>query len=269
MRNTPHRVTTMAGGGGGAKTLRACHWTRRPGTAIRRPCPPLLSESPLNLTAEQVAAAEAAGCRFVPVPSDGPHRYAMQRKLFRLAAGEMLATRGGGLYETAATLERLIADGMALIAAAPSRPVAPAQPAVLAQPAAVAQPAPDPAEPDPVPAGSAGPAPLAVAAETEAAPSPAPERMADAAGVAPVPAQEASETDPDLPPPPPPPRTPRRRRTPAAPKEPGAATAPAMPAAGEDPATSRSRRAPESPRWATAGAARRGRTDQHWTKRGR
>lgn len=71
----------------------------------------------MNLTPEQVAAAEAAGCRFLPVPDHATHRYAMQRKVFRHGGRDVLATRGGGLYETIATLERLIEEGRAVLAA--------------------------------------------------------------------------------------------------------------------------------------------------------
>jgi hypothetical protein len=88
-------------------------------------------EPPLNLSAEQVAAAEAAGCSFLPVPPDALHRYAMQRKIFRIAGrGEVLATRGGGLFETASTLERLIAAAMKERPDAAPTPPAPAPRAV-------------------------------------------------------------------------------------------------------------------------------------------
>jgi hypothetical protein len=71
----------------------------------------------VNLSPEQVAAAEAAGCSFVPAPDHAIHRYTMQRKVFRAAGRAVLATRGGGLFETMATLERLIAQGRELLAA--------------------------------------------------------------------------------------------------------------------------------------------------------
>src|SRR3712207_8289815 len=48
--------------------------------------------------------------------------------LFRSGA-EMLATRGGGLYETASTLERLILEGRALLVAQAPEPAPPPQPA--------------------------------------------------------------------------------------------------------------------------------------------
>ncbi|MBX9699220.1 MAG: hypothetical protein K2X74_07270, partial [Acetobacteraceae bacterium] len=83
----------------------------------------------MNLTAEQVAAAEAAGCSFIPAPTGAIHRYAMQRKLFRLDGREMLATRGGGLFETSATLEPLILEGRARLTARAPRVEALAAPA--------------------------------------------------------------------------------------------------------------------------------------------
>ena len=65
----------------------------------------------MNLTDDQIAAAEAVGCSFQPVPPAQLARYAMQRKVFRIGDKSVLVTRGGGLYETAATLQGLLALG--------------------------------------------------------------------------------------------------------------------------------------------------------------
>lgn len=99
----------------------------------------------MNLSVEQVAAAEAAGCRFLPAPADALHRFAMQRKLFHAGGREVLATRGGGLYETASTLERLIAEGLKLLPASPRAvPEPQPNPMVEPEPPAAAEPPPAP-----------------------------------------------------------------------------------------------------------------------------
>lgn len=209
----------------------------------------------MHLNAEQVAAAEAAGCTFLPVPEGALHRYAMQRKLFRVAGREMLATRGGGLFETVATLERLIDEGRGRIGVPPpaqAPAVAPARPPVQA----AADPMPEEAAVSPVDAAPVEPA----AAE---AGSPAPEDP-------PPPVPVAAE----------PPETPRpRTRRPRAVKPPPAEEPRADaigPAAGStetgDPAVQAPRRRtrqPEAPRWSTAGATRRGRAGVHWSTRNR
>lgn len=196
------------------------------------PCIPLPCESLLNLTTEQVAAAEAAGCQFIPAPPDGLHRYAMQRKLFRFGGQDVLATCGGGLYETASTLDRLIAVGRASL------------------PAAVAEPA-------------------ALVVEAVRSPEPQPETVAEPPDATAVAEQASVGPEPEAKP------APRRRaRAPraappvidAAPDAPVEMQAP--PEVGMDPtAGSRARKPAAASRWATAGAERRGRTDQHWSKR--
>lgn len=65
----------------------------------------------LDLTSEQIANAEAAGVSFPAATPAQVQRYAMQQKVFRIDGAPHLATRGGSLFETAATLERLIAEG--------------------------------------------------------------------------------------------------------------------------------------------------------------
>lgn len=196
----------------------------------------------MNLTAEQVAAAEAAGCAFIPAPPDGLHRYAMQRKLFRLGGQDVLATCGGGLYETASTLDRLIEAGRA---SRPGPAASPVASAALPMPAPDHVPKPEPApEPaavadEPAPAMAAEPAPVAA----EPAAKPAPRRRARA----PRPAMPSADSVPEV-----------------------AAEVPVPPEPGADPTSgSRARKPAAASRWATAGAERRGRTDQHWSKRGR
>lgn len=70
-----------------------------------------LRTSSLNLTADDIAAAEAVGCIFQPLPPSQLSRFAMQRKIFYIEDEPVLATRGGGLYETAATLSGLLEFG--------------------------------------------------------------------------------------------------------------------------------------------------------------
>jgi hypothetical protein len=65
----------------------------------------------LELTSEEVAHAEACGVSFPAATPAQVQRYAMQRKVFRVAGEAVLATRDGALFETAATLARLIAEG--------------------------------------------------------------------------------------------------------------------------------------------------------------
>ena len=191
----------------------------------------------MNLTAEQVAAAEAAGCQFIPAPPDGLHRYAMQRKLFRLDGREMLATCGGGLYETASTLDRLIAIGRDRLPAAVSAPVVMAaapepSPAVVA-----AAPEPSPVAPETMAREPEATQPDVAHEDAEPVTAPRPRRRARAARVVPL----ASEADPVA--------------------EPEAASDIA-PRPG-----TRARKPAAASRWSTAGAERRGRTEQHWSKR--
>jgi hypothetical protein len=184
----------------------------------------------LHLTSEQVAAAEAAGCTFLPAPPDAVHRYAMQRKLFHVGEQQVLATRGGGLFETAATLERLIAEGRARLGA-----VVPAAESAVPEtmPVETAPPEPEatPAEP-----GSADTTPEAPRVRTRRprAAKPASVPMPGIDAMAPAPGDAAQQAAASVV------RAPRRR-------------------AKQD----------EAPRWSTAGAARRGRAAVHWSTRNR
>jgi hypothetical protein len=103
----------------------------------------------LKLTADQIAAAEECGVSFPPASPAQVQRYAMQRKIFQVGGQAVLATRDGALFETAATLERLIAEGLRRrrdLSAweATARPVA-EPPAAVTEPAVQAPPsAPEP-----------------------------------------------------------------------------------------------------------------------------
>jgi hypothetical protein len=90
----------------------------------------------LNLTVDDVAAAEAVGCSFHTLPAAQHSRFAMQRKLFQIDGRAVLATRGGGLHETAATLSGLLEVGRerlrsALAAAVPRSPATPDAPMTM------------------------------------------------------------------------------------------------------------------------------------------
>jgi hypothetical protein len=66
----------------------------------------------VELTEEQVEAAEAHGCAFLPASGEQVARLSMQRRVFTVAGRPFVATRdGGGFLETHATLARLIEPG--------------------------------------------------------------------------------------------------------------------------------------------------------------
>jgi hypothetical protein len=63
----------------------------------------------LDLSQEQVEAAKASGCAFVPASEAEVARLSMQRRVFHVDRKPFVATRDrGGFYETHATLARLI-----------------------------------------------------------------------------------------------------------------------------------------------------------------
>src|ERR687894_1061783 len=63
----------------------------------------------VELTEEQVSAARARGCAFLPASPEQVARLSMQRRVFTVAGKPFVATRdGGGFHETHATLARLI-----------------------------------------------------------------------------------------------------------------------------------------------------------------
>ncbi len=63
----------------------------------------------MRLSYDQIAAARACGIEFRPASPAQVQRLSMQRKVFEIDGRSHLATRDGGFFETAGTLERLIA----------------------------------------------------------------------------------------------------------------------------------------------------------------
>ena len=63
----------------------------------------------MQLSYSKVAAAKACGIEFPPASPAQVQRLSMQRKVFEIDGQPHLATRDGGFFETAGTLERLIA----------------------------------------------------------------------------------------------------------------------------------------------------------------
>ena len=63
----------------------------------------------MDLTREQMEAAEACGCAFLPATEAQVARLSMQRRIFRIGGEPFMATRdGGGFMETHGTLSLLI-----------------------------------------------------------------------------------------------------------------------------------------------------------------
>jgi hypothetical protein len=63
----------------------------------------------VDLTREQVEAAKACGCAFLPATEAQVARLSMQRRVFRIDGEPFVATRdGGGFMETHGTLTLLI-----------------------------------------------------------------------------------------------------------------------------------------------------------------
>ncbi len=63
----------------------------------------------MRLSHDEVAAARACGIEFPPASPAQVQRLSMQRKVFEIGGQLHLATRDGSFFETAGTLERLIA----------------------------------------------------------------------------------------------------------------------------------------------------------------
>ncbi len=63
----------------------------------------------MQLSYDKVAAARACGIEFPPASPAQVQRLSMQRKVFEIDGQPHLATRDGSFFETAGTLERLIA----------------------------------------------------------------------------------------------------------------------------------------------------------------
>jgi hypothetical protein len=63
----------------------------------------------MELSTDQVRAAEAAGCTFTPATPDQVARLTMQRRIFTIGGIQYVARRqGAGFYETQGTLAPLI-----------------------------------------------------------------------------------------------------------------------------------------------------------------
>jgi hypothetical protein len=63
----------------------------------------------VDLTEEQVEAAEACGCAFFPATDAQVARLSMQRRIFHVDGERFMVTRdGGGFFETHGTLTLLI-----------------------------------------------------------------------------------------------------------------------------------------------------------------
>jgi hypothetical protein len=192
----------------------------------------------LNLSPEQIAAAHLVGVAFPPATPAQVQRLAMQRKVFRIAGTAVLATRDGTFFETAATLAPLIAEGERQ------------QRDLVAWEAAVPMVEPPAPPPNPERPVAAALAPAAPDLEPATAPETALPLEADAASAeeeAPAPAALVA----------------LELQAEAVPKP-----ALVMPLAVN-------RRVPSIPerkarcgeRWLTAGAERRGRLAQHWSRR--
>ena len=108
----------------------------------RRPLRPTGIE-PLELTPDQLAAARARGCAFLPATDDQVRRLAVQRRVFRLDGRPFVATRNGGFFETWGTLLALIGK---------LRPDAPEQNSGVATAPSPEDAGPSDPEPSPVPA---------------------------------------------------------------------------------------------------------------------
>lgn len=191
--------------------------------------PSVHGELSLNLTPEQVEAASLAGVEFPHASSEQVQRLSMQRKVFQIDSQPVLATRDGVFFETVGTLTALIAEGEQRLRDLDSW-------------AAAASDAEDEAD---------------VAAQLPAsgeisAPSPSPRAVIKPHTNPPITSEEqlggldglASVAEPSLP----------LTRDPA-----GEGAAALLPGTAQ--ATTK-----RGERWLTAGAGRRGRTSQHWSK---
>ncbi len=104
----------------------------------------------MQLSNEQADAARALGCRFIAATEAQVRQFSMQRRVFTIEGKPFLAARQDGFYETAGTLQALIADVMRRKAAPPAQePAADSpveQPVAEEEPVADARPAPQDAE---------------------------------------------------------------------------------------------------------------------------
>lgn len=199
----------------------------------------------LNLTADDIAAAEAVGCIFQPLPPSQLSRFAMQRKIFYVDGKPVLATRGGGLYETAATLTGLLEFGRERIRAGLVQMPPPMQDET---PAIVSEVAPEPP----------------VVLQALVAPQPEPEEVAKevtAPAAKPRAVRKIKARSRGI----------RRDFEPVLEPEPVDFAPPSNEPAPLPVTARRTRRTQESrePKWMTAGADRRGRASVHWSTRQR
>lgn len=199
----------------------------------------------LNLTADDIAAAEAVGCIFQPLPPSQLSRFAMQRKIFYIDGKAVLATRGGGLYESAATLEGLLGFGRERIRAGLVQVATPMQDETPAIVTGVAPELPVMTLAVVMPQAEAEPGAKEVNART-AKPRAARKIKAPSHGM-----RQAMEA--------------------AVASEPVELALPSHEPAPLPVAAPRTRRIQESrePKWVTAGADRRGRASVHWSTRQR
>jgi hypothetical protein len=203
----------------------------------------------LQLSPEQIAAAEACGVTFLPATPAQVQRLAMQRKVFYAGGQPVLATRGGGFFETVGTLQRVIEEGLQQ-----QRDLVVWQDSTAPEVTEVV-PAAAPAEADP--SLPAEPAEVEAHAGTAAEPvqtmdsAPRPKRTRRSRPMVTTANLWLAEADEEPMAAPEPSPLPHIGRTAG-----GAAARPARPAR-------------RGPRWMVAGAARRGRADKHWSTRQR
>jgi hypothetical protein len=118
----------------------------------------------VHLTSEQFEAAQTRGCQFQPASEAQIRQMAMQRRIFWLGEQAFTAQRSDGFFETAATLQKLLAGEAE--AESPPAPAAP-QPAAAGiaaiaatdSPPALAEPAAPAGGPEPATPPSHRPAP--------------------------------------------------------------------------------------------------------------
>jgi len=87
----------------------------------------------LQLTKEQAEAARALGCRFVAATEAQIRQFSMQRRIFTIEGQPFLAARKDGFYETAGTLQALIAGAMSEQDAEPTPAPEPTPPQLVAR----------------------------------------------------------------------------------------------------------------------------------------
>ncbi len=201
----------------------------------RRPLRPTGIE-PLELTPDQLAAARARGCAFLPATDDQVRRLAVQRRVFRVEGRPFVATRDCGFLETWATLAALTEN---------YRPVAP-EPGATTNLAPVQEHA-APRDPEPSPAPAEPEAPRARQHGVEA-PSTKPSQPRARRPRPPAASSDAVLSDKVTP-------------QPSAAEEMLAGVAVAQVSGARARVVGRGRRAgqPPTPRWMVAGKMRRGR----------